>query len=100
MYVFFSITFNPTCILSYVVWTANIEKFQEYDCKKVGTFQTMMILECRGCAPIKWEPRNGFVVSSETFHSDDADFTELDYSEYDEEGDVPVSVMEIETLCS
>ena len=62
-----------------------------------GQFVPIVGFECRGLEPIKWHPREDFIVESEG----GALFEEVDLSDdwadYDEENDLSVCIQEIES---
>lgn len=69
-----------------------------YTAEDSGTWKTVAKIEARGVDVDKWLPREDFLVKSEggkPFES--ADLSEGDYTEYDDENDQSVSVLEIET---
>jgi len=69
-----------------------------YTAEDSGTFKTVAKIEARGVDIEKWLAREDFLVKSEggkNFES--ADLSEGDYTEYDDENDQSVSVLEIET---
>jgi len=63
-----------------------------------GNFKTVARIEARGLDVDAWQAREDFVVVSEGGKRfENADLGEGDYTEYDEEHDQAVSVLEIET---
>lgn len=69
-----------------------------YPASKAGQFEVVAKLECRGVEVTAWRPHPDtvFVVEAESGKVFDADLSE-EFTEFDEEGEVPVSVLDIET---
>ena len=60
--------------------------------------QTLAVLECRGCEPISWQAAQGWTATSEAgTEMEDVDLSEGEWADYDEEGDVAVTVLSVTT---
>lgn len=60
-----------------------------------GSFKTIVAFDCRGIEPVDFSPRVGFKACGEaTF--EDVSLTELEWTDYDDKANVPVSILEIE----
>lgn len=69
-----------------------------YTAEDSGSFKTVARIEARGLDVDAWQAREDFVVVSEGGKRfENADLGNGDYTEYDEEHDQAVSVLEIET---
>lgn len=62
-----------------------------------GTWKTILSMECRGLEPSRWKPRADFTVTSlggKVF--DSVDLSENDWSDYDEENSLAVTILDLE----
>jgi len=62
-----------------------------------GQWKVVLALECRGLEPVAWQPRADFAVTSlggKRWES--VDLSELDWSDYDEDNDMPLSITSLE----
>jgi len=81
-------SFNAS-IVSSVPWSAD---------NGVEEPQTLAVLECRGCEPASWQAAQGWTATSEAGHDmEDVDLSEGEWADYDEEGDVAVTVLAVST---
>ncbi len=56
------------------------------------------MLECRGCEPASWQAAHGWTVTSEAGNdTEDVDLSEGEWADYDEEGDVALTVLSVTT---
>ena len=56
----------------------------------------LVSLDCRGWIPMKWVVHDGFTLRSDTFTDSNANLGEYD-GDYDEDGEVVISVEGVET---
>ena len=68
-----------------------------YRADKSGNFVQILAMECRGLTPIKWHPMCDFsATSAGGFTFDEVDLSD-DWAEYDENNDMSVSIMGLES---
>mmetsp|Transcript_12943 Transcript_12943/g.47326 ORF Transcript_12943/g.47326 Transcript_12943/m.47326 type:complete len:167 (+) Transcript_12943:118-618(+) len=61
-----------------------------------GAMVPIVAFDCRGVEPTAWYPQSGFqVVSEKGGVFDDVDLKEGDWTEYDDENDLAVSILEV-----
>jgi len=64
---------------------------------KSGEFQTILAMECRGIEPATWIPSTDFdAISSGGKVFEAVDLTDKEWSEFDEDADVAVSILDLE----
>ena len=69
-----------------------------YGAESTGEWTAVLGLECRGLEPLKCTLERDFVAESSGGHYfEEVDLSEGDWAEYDEENDMSVSVMNVET---
>jgi hypothetical protein len=60
--------------------------------------QALAVLECRGCEPVSWEAAQGWTATSEASNdTEDVDLSEGEWADYDEEGDLALTVLSVVT---
>ncbi|XP_065910581.1 CXXC motif containing zinc binding protein-like isoform X2 [Dysidea avara] len=60
-----------------------------------GAFKTIVVFDCRGLEPVDFSPRVGFqAIGEATF--DDVSLTDLEWTDYDEKVNQPVSILDVE----
>ena len=65
-----------------------------YDMEMSGQYSAILALECRGLEPIAWIPSSDFeaeTITGKLFPT--VDLSEGDWCDFDEDNDMPVSVM-------
>ena len=68
-----------------------------YRAENSGNFVQILAMECRGLTPVKWHPMCDFsATSSGGFKFDEVDLSD-DWAEYDEDNDISVSIMNLES---
>jgi hypothetical protein len=69
-----------------------------YSAEASGTWVTVLGLECRGLVPTAWKVGRDFSAESTEGHVfEEVDLSEGDWADYDEEHDLSVSVMNVES---
>eukprot|EP01039_Chlorochromonas_danica_P002548 gene2548-2789_t len=72
---------------------------KEYSVDDGGSFVTILALECRGLEVTAWHPSFDFDVESiggTVFKHNQVDLSDRDWTEYDEENDLSVSVLNLD----
>lgn len=67
-----------------------------YLAENAGSFLTVLGLECRGLVPTAWIPGQDFKAESVSGKQFDVDLTDGDWADYDEDGDMSVSITNLE----
>eukprot|EP00656_Telonema_subtile_P008792 TRINITY_DN1410_c0_g1_i3.p1 TRINITY_DN1410_c0_g1~~TRINITY_DN1410_c0_g1_i3.p1 ORF type:complete len:122 (+),score=36.64 TRINITY_DN1410_c0_g1_i3:167-532(+) len=77
---------NPKCLKS------------QYTAEDSGTWVPIAAWDCRGLEPVKWHPQGNFTAEGTTgCEFEDINLGDEDgFADYDEDADMPVSIMELE----
>eukprot|EP00742_Colponemidia_sp_Colp-10_P006956 GILJ01007465.1.p1 GENE.GILJ01007465.1~~GILJ01007465.1.p1 ORF type:complete len:189 (-),score=19.99 GILJ01007465.1:120-659(-) len=70
-----------------------------YTAQDSGKFKPFISLECRGCEPTVWIPRDGFSLKGESSGTrfSDVDLTAGDWSDFDESAGNAVGIYEVQS---
>lgn len=69
-----------------------------YTADQSGTWVTILAFECRGLDILRWKPEIDFVAVSASGNAfENVDLSSGDWAEFEEEGNLSISVMNVET---